>query len=451
MSGSSASGYLKAVANFDSFISGRGDEAFSEQLPADWAVWMSRQGLSLKTARHYIDIVSGLYGSAVSEGLADETDAFSRVKALLKERGEELWRQPISEDDFSRLQALTKVAGKQTGESALAADLLLFSLLNRVMDLAEVASLRREDLSRFGEESRAVAERHADARRKFIFPLDQSHLTPRQLEKRVAQMVADLLGNRNIAVVGSVQDTVRSYWAYAALRCGATAAEVAAALGRRPAGMPILGLCTATEAVSEKRLDDLARSVGELFVANPVNWYAMRLRPGVKFSSLERRFVDLAGAVATPELFYPCDEIAKRVRKKLVYEQKPVLPDIVFFKSRLTDILPLFAKIGDIAWCYKHDGSYASISKGAMELFQRTIGKFTPDYEVGPEGSLELRQGDRIVVLGGPFAGRDGELLNEPADAPNVIYRIRLFGGLNDIEWRVNDPRLITKHPQPAV
>ena len=171
----------------------------------------------------------------------------------------------------------------------------------------------------------------------------------------------------------------------------------------------------------------------------------MRLRPGIKFNRLTERLSEIDEQYFKPELFYPCNEIAKRIKKKIVYEEKPILPDIVFFKSRVTDIQPLFNKIWDLAWCYTDGGTYASIPKKAMENFQRAIGMFTPDYEVGPVGTIPLRKGDKIVVVGGAMAGRQGEIIDETWDEQNVIYRIMLWGDYQNIEWRVNDPRLIAK------
>lgn len=449
MKESSARNYKKALAclrDFDSGQSACGSIA-SDGFLENWLVFMFQQGLSRKTSVHYLDIVSGLYGAAVNDGITEWSDGFARVKARVLNLEPDSWRQPVSEERFSRLLSVTRLADRQTGELSVATDLLLFSLLNRGMALSDVARLRRSDLDAFGLESRRVAARHTDLRRKYVFPLGQAAKTDKQLDDHVGRLVSRLLGYRNIELPGTAQDTVRCYWAYAALRCGVSGAAVVGTLGRRPAGMPVLGLCENGGEIPAERQDAVSRAVAAMFVDNPESWYAMRLRPGVRFASLVRRFDELGGRVTQPELFYPCDEIARRIRKKLVYELKPVLPDIVFFKSRVTDILPMFAKIGDIAWCYKHDGSYAAIPKGAMERFQRTIGKFTPDYEVGPAGSIELRKGDRVVVVGGPFAGQEGEILDEPG----VIYRIRLFGGANDIEWRVNDPRLITRQPPKAV
>ncbi len=105
----------------------------------------------------------------------------------------------------------------------------------------------------------------------------------------------------------------------------------------------------------------------------------------------------------------------------------------------------MFHKIGDLAWCYRNGDTYASIPQAAMETFQKAIGKFTPDYEIGPVGSIALRPGDRIVVVGGAFTGKEGEIIGQSLNENGVIYRIMLWGDNNNIEWRANDSRLIEK------
>ncbi len=445
MTSSSAASYGKAVACLGCFLAEQQAQSdiASECFLENWLVYMSMKGLAYKTGLHYLDAISGLYRSVAGDGYAEVSGAFANAKAAARSLGQEGWTPAVSEDDFARLVNTTRLSPRQEGELRIATDILLFSLLNKGMKLLDVAKLKRCDLQDFSEESQSVAERHTDARRRYVFPLGQSDRTARQLEDLVVRMVTRLFDYRGIKRLGGIQDTIRCYWAYAAGRCGASADAVVTALGCRPAGIPVFSLCRHAGSQSEVQSRFLSKTVSDLFVVNPLNWYAMRLRPGVKFDRLKQR-VSEAG-MPGPEMFYPCDEIARRVGKKLVYEEKPLLPDIVFFKSRVTDIQHLFGNIGDLAWCYRHNGSYASIPKAAMDRFQRAIGKFTPDYEVGPVGSIRLRKGDRVVVVGGPFAGYDGEVVNEPADDSNVVYRIVLWGGSYNIEWRVSDRRLIEK------
>ena len=215
----------------------------------------------------------------------------------------------------------------------------------------------------------------------------------------------------------------------------------------------------------------------------------MSLRPGVRFTQVCRRIQLLskpntaqrahtepsapilrAPLADTPfsslQLFYPCEEIARAIGKKIVIKQRPFIHSVVFFKAKLTDIGPLFACIGDLAWCYKETARpgapYAHISQQQFELFQRTIARFTPDYEVASTGELQLKKNDRVEIVGGLFAGHEATFegleaprppeggASEPESTPpsggrgaSTVYRLNIIGD-NGIEWRVSlDPRIV--------
>ncbi|MDE7097221.1 MAG: hypothetical protein K2O47_06995, partial [Muribaculaceae bacterium] len=294
-------------------------------------------------------------------------------------------------------------------------------------------------------------------------------------------------------------------WAYAALRTGIPASQLIRRLGHAPLGLPILRLSVFSLRSSEDALvgthgscvrpqgcdistriqsqppisldsykEDFSQ-VGKIFLDNPPRWYAMSLRPGVRFTEVCRRIRLLSDQIPDIQLFYPCEEIARAIGRKIVVRRRPFIHSVVFFRARLTDIGTLFAKIGAIAWCYRRSsrpGSpYADISQRQFELFQQTLDRFTPDYEVAPAGELKLRKNDRVRIVGGLFsgieAGFDSEVTSSPihpvgthgscvrtqsaASSPRVnseqdlhtIYRLNIIGD-NGIEWRISvDPRLV--------
>ena len=210
----------------------------------------------------------------------------------------------------------------------------------------------------------------------------------------------------------------------------------------------------------------------------------MRLRRKSDYAEITRRLADIAADPAEPirldATFYPMTEIARRTAKGIQHNQEPLLPDILFFRARLTQLQPLFRRIGDLAWCYKdasrRDRGYAPIPDAQMHAFQLAIGIFTPDTDIRPLGTLTPRPGQPVLVIGGPFAGRPGRFLatlpSSPAPsraaadpatsraaadpAPNttalspdatypepILYRLILPGD-NGIEWEATiDPRLI--------
>ncbi len=188
----------------------------------------------------------------------------------------------------------------------------------------------------------------------------------------------------------------------------------------------------------------------------------MQLRPGVRFTDICRRIDQLRDCSLFTvhssldiELFYPSEEISRLIGKKIVTRQRPFIHSVVFFRAKLTDIGRLFSKIGDLAWCYRQSARpgapYADISDRQFHLFQQTIAHFTPDYEVAATGDLELKEGDRVEILGGLFAGQQATVDSRYAirdtryanAASGVIYRLNIIGD-NGIDWRITvDPRLL--------
>lgn len=425
--GSSVS-YVTAVASLTAFVRTLPDSSdiFSLKTLSDWLVSLCVRGFTLKTATLYLDALSGLYKSAVAEGEAVPSDVFKTLRAGMKAAGKDFWTIGVDPHVFDRLVALTKSLAAPRGNASTGVDLLLFHLLNGCMPLAEMAALRKEDIGALDDESREIALRQADPRRRYVFPLRQADRTPRQLMADMRDMMAAQLEPHGIRLSGTPEETLAPLWALAALRCGIPASDVASILGDLARRVPVLALSPAGPLDSPRR-EDIVRMVAKVFAANPLQWYAMRLRPSVRYDEVTARIGSIKDErVSPPPLFYPSEEIARRTGRRLVYEKKPLIADVVFFRSRVTDICPLFAHIGDIAWCYtltgRPGGPYAAIPRQAFERFQQTIGQFTPDYEVAPIGTLSPGENEKIVVVGGLFRGREASFLKmDSADRKSVV------------------------------
>ena len=433
MSEASLPSYRKAVANFEAFAGTYYNAVSfpSECFLADWLLSMWLQGLTAATAIHYYDIISAL--------CHDMEVADASLFRTFKKKIKGAYTQGFDFDKklFKGVVNVTKSVTSQPGELAEAADMLMFSLLNNAMPVLEVAKQRVGDISCDRPELSALIKRQSSPRRKYIFNLGQSKLTDRQLRAFAEQKLSDLFRMRNIAMLGSVDNTVRAVMAYSALCCGMSGSEVLAMMGTAPAGMPLLSLCEVAE-IDTAGKSALMRSVTSIFVENPMRWYPMKLRPRVDFKTMTDRVAQAVNRGASIEFFYPYDEIKKRIGKKLVTESVPVIKDIVFFRARVTDIFPLFCKIGDIAWCYtttgKPGGDYAAIPRHQFERFQETIGQFTSDYEVAPIGGFEPEEGERVVVLSGLLADREFDI-SKIEDGDNTVFQLRMIGD-NGIQWR---------------
>lgn len=438
--------YSKAVSSFNRFVQSVDTCQLSEPLLILWLSHLLRLGYSYKVISYYLKIISSLYNRGVKLGKFPPSDIFIKTKEKLREIESLDFDFKQREEDFAKLQSLAKNTSRNTGVSAITTDILLTSVLS-LKNPEIIGKLKKEDTASFIPELTEIFERNISPKRKYVFDFNQSHRTDRQLARILNESITNLLILKGFSRQLPINDIITNLWAFAALRCGVNPARIIGCLGHRPADNPLFAFCEA-ESLNDEDKSTILSSVAKSILVNPQEWFVMRLRPGVKYKTIEQQIATLNPPSIRPRLFYPCDEIRKRINKKVVYELKPIIPDIVFFKTRQTDVLPLFRLIGDKAWCYTAEGDggkYAVIPQKAMQSFQEAIGKFSSDYEVGPIGSITPKKGDRIAIIGGMFSGQEGivERIEGAADDCNTIYRIK-FPDQQGFEWRVNvDSRLV--------
>ena len=262
--------------------------------------------------------------------------------------------------------------------------------------------------------------------------------------------LARLILNYQNQSIDAAPDNVKLVWASLALRWGSEASAVKAIIKNVPDALNILNICSDSE-INEKDMQSIFSSISLTLKGNFPQWFAMRLRPGVNFESLLDRFSKLKGLVKMPELFYPCEDIAVRIGRKIVWKGRPVIRDVVFFKYRITDIYRLFNHIYDLAWCYRNPGSgigkYAIIPEKAMDDFRQAIGILGPGYEIAPAGEMELKPGDKVIIVNGEFSEHRARILKSSTgnlDNENLIYRVALL----DVNghWEIGiDARLLKK------
>ena len=444
MSPSTAGYYAKAVRNFSRSLHTHSPAVIDEAFLGRWAVEMHMQRLAPATITLFFNAISALYSRAAKAGVAPATTAFAAIKPRLRYA---LGRPSVTADSFGRMVSLLTRPHTLTADQRLGADLLLTALTCGPMPLTQVARLTRATLADPLPPTLAeIIERNADPRRKYIFALRQSALTPAQLGRAITAAVAPLLRHASLEAdtIADAQDAADSLWAYAALSAGLSPEVVATHLGHVPGALPILGLVDST-ATSPLAEDDILQ-VGALFASAPCRWYALRMRRGVSFDELSARISTLPSPL-TARLFYPLERIARRLEGRLVYTEQPILAGIVFINARSADILPITAAAADLAWCYTVSGRpgspYAVISDHSLHRFQQAIGQFTPDYPAPSAATPSV--GDDVAISGGLFAGLRARLEKiETLSGQPLLQLLHLSD--NNIRWTLTlDPRLT--HP----
>lgn len=237
-------------------------------------------------------------------------------------------------------------------------------------------------------------------------------------------------------------------WACLALNSRIPSDMVIGMIGHIPEGLDFLNL-TESRTINEEEKQEIQNKICNTISGESEEWFAMRLRPKVSFEKMLERFAKLSPDTTIPELFYPHEEIAKMVGRKIIWSGRPVIKDVIFFKMKKSKIYSLFNQIYDLAWCYKNPGNgiinYAAIPKRAMDDFKKALGMLSPDFEIAPVGSMSLKPGDEVIIVNGEYARQKGLITKDSSsDNSNKIFRVSLM--TNNGRWDIGiDARLLKK------
>lgn len=441
----------QAVDLFGEFLGGSPLEfdGIDTDLLSEWVSWMFSTGYAYGSVMTYLGRLSALYGKAAKERIAPKSDCFSAVKEKLKDASKSSVEVNSIDDCWGKLRALVLADCSKNPRRQLGKDLVLFSLYNGGLSLDRLAKYKKSEYQGSDEAVQAIVSRNAKPKNKYLFPLHQSELTTKQLRLSISSIYSDTLKSVGINLSECAPIDL---WAVAASRCGFSAADIAGCVGEISGINPLYSFATKAELTSERKTEILSR-VTAVLAKDPEDWYAMQFRPYVDYKKLQAR-LDAVG-ITLSKTFYPMEEIVRRVGKKMKREQKPVVPGLLFFKSKATTLPDLFCLIGDLAWGYRYSrgprSPYAVIPQAAIDQYESAIGKFADTIDAYPEGTLRFEPGDTVEITGGDFTGLlavfEKELRETSDGATRVTHRLRLTG-LTNCLWTVDlDPRQLAPAP----
>jgi len=425
---------------------------FSEDLLGEWVSWLFSRGYSIKTITYYINRLSSLYGKSAKDGIAEDRGAFARTKAKLANAstgGLEIASDP---ECFSKLRSLVTKDCSKTPLRQLAKDITLFSIFNGGLSFDELAKYRKDDYKGDDEAILKIVNRYSKLKNKYLFPLNQSERTPRQLNAAVSSLFYDALKTAGISLSAYSVSAPADLWTAVAMHCGIPASEISTCIGPAGHDNPILSFAPAKD-MPQEQIDETRRRVTQILAEDPEHWYAMQFRPHISYEMIQERLN--AAGITLKQTFYPMEEIVRQIGKRLKRESRPVMPGLLFFRSKATELPDLFYRIGDLAWGYRYTrdrhSPYATIPNEAIDTYAIAVGKFTDGMDQYPDGTIGIEPGDTVEITGGEFKGCTATFEKEMQDiaqgTKRITYRLKL-SGLNSITWTVNlDPRLTAKLP----
>lgn len=441
---------LRAVDTLAAFV-GDSDISFGSFTRAMLGEMVARllfRGYTPKTiANNVLKRLATLYNKAVDEGLAQPAEAFRTLQNALVSDETAALLPALDPGTFAKLQAIIRADYKDSPALQLAKDILLFAIYMGGMSFDDIANFRKDSYTGDDENITAIISRYSRPKNKYLFPLDKIHSTSRQMQRRLQALLQPLLSRHGLTMPANTSHVAFSLWANAAMACGIPASDIAACIGSR-SKENVLTVFAEPSALDSDEAGRIRATVATTLTLNPLHWYAMHLRRNVAFDDITARLAE--SGITLAETYYPMEEILRKVGHKKIFEERPVISWLVFFRARRTELDTIFRAIGDLAWGYRLSRTpaspYAIVSAHEVRAYQEAIGTLSPTTRLEYDNAEELRSGDPVIVLGDQLNGRPGRFITArttPSGA--TVYRIRLDGG-SHASWTVDrDPRLVRR------
>lgn len=419
----------KAAASFLAAVGDYEEEPLENQLRI-WIAHMIDCGLSLSSRDRYIKKLNSLYRDYCAGNGVDDNpfDAVKELRGLdcpdgLRSLNAELTR---IEEMFDILLSDAKTRPELA--------VFLYLLLNASADIENAVSLTTADYNpEFPQLGDIINTDRFHHSRKYIFDLGQSRKRTPQLVREVMAGIDLYMRVKGIRFQdGFKPSAIVALWTLKARKTGVSLSDLKGMLGVIPEEFAYLRSAEASELSADEVLK-IKRRVAEAFSPSGKRWYAMKVRRGFDFDRFRQHVrKSCEEYYGESTLFYPQRQAMRRVGKKIVAENVPVIPDVVFFhlQPRHVRKMDAIVRADNIGWIFRHTNKagsgYSVIDSGSMALFQRVIGIFTPDIKIELTPEEPLGVGRDVVITGGIMAGYRGRIydIKEGSDVRRIYIRL---------------------------
>lgn len=419
----------KAMASFASSVDEVADLPVEDTIRA-WIATMIDKGIAPASRKRYVEKLGTIYREFAGD-LAGSSDPFGAVRDL---RDFEVSNTVAVLDAASeRMAHIFDILMSEARANPVLA-VFVYLLFHASSDIDAAISLTIDEYApEFPQLDEIINPAKFHHRRKYVFDLDQSRKRMPQLRSEVISTISFYLRAKEILLPGGFAgSTIPALWVARAKSIGIPLAAIVSALADIPTEYLYIKYIKGVPLAPDRAMD-IKQRVAESFAPTVKRWYALKLRRSVRFEALRDYFQDIYGERFDPQaLFYPRKEVSRRMKKKIVTEEVPVIPDVVFLHVQPGQVrrIDMLIKNESYGWVFrmanKADSEYSVIDPASMLVFQRVIGTFTPDIKVALTRENPIGIGRRVRITGGIWEGYTGIIYDvKPGSSARRIY-IRL-------------------------
>lgn len=416
-------------------------ESIDDGLLRLWVASMMISGKKVSTAKRYFGKIHSLFNEWLhcdnrdDSGITIESDSdqFDKVLPLFNDLRDSEIKEV--ENNLSLVKRLTVKNEKSQDWQTIR--IFFFLLYNPSVSLSDIVNLTFDTAPRFCPQTDDIINSFDSSHgRKYLFELKQGKSRPHEIVRNLTTQLQSVLLSAGMQFSnGFSKASITSLWIAAALKSDIEIRSIRACIASVPSEY------TALSIVSKNDIGNFTKEAIICCVADHINnyanrWFAMKLRQGVSIDDIKESIEEkLPGRLNSMTLFYPTrTEVFKEGRKR-IEKETPYLPNVLFFKTQANKVKPLFANIGDLAWCFRSsnspDSDYAVIPHSQMTLFQQCIGRFTQDIKMElVDARPILEKGRRVRVTGGIMAGYEGEILDMEEEPDKRVFFLSITENL---------------------
>lgn len=392
-----------------------------------WVAYMILSGFKKTTRKRYFGKVKTIYNEWSSDGLQNP---FGKARDAI-----ECDYNDNSTQAKANLEIVPRLLAKNKDSIGWEYINAFFYLLYNVeATLADVINLKFDDPVPDLPQIDDIMVAMKDTKQlKYVFGLNRG-------TKRAPQLHRELLDNLVVTLQISgmkfsekfSRESITAIWIAAALRCHIPLNELRSMITDVPAEYAFLSLIRPRE-ISKDRKAKILKTVANSINKKTTNWFVMRMRSGNTPEIIKKAIKENTSGIYDSMMFYSPTHILFREGKgkKKLREEVPYIPGILFFRTRYDQVAPIFAKIGDRAWCMKEsnavDARYSVISQEEMSNFQRCVGQFTDDIRINLiEVSRGLGKGRMVRITAGMMKGYQGKIEDVHDDKGTRIFFLKI-------------------------
>jgi transcription antitermination factor NusG len=323
----------KALRSLKKHLEGKepGFEDLTELVIKSWVDSLLPR-LTIATIIRYIESLGQLNKHAIRLGYIDRNDIFESIREYI---------EGLSEGGFDKtsktlievVQQLARVHRTDPPSVGYAIDAYLYSFYHAGLDIETVIELQDDSQLCQMPQTAALTAKYNDPRRKYIFPLNQWRGTTKQIKLTIEKDLQHYMRTHGMKVGSRTNaDFITNAWVAAAKSCGFSNADICACCPQ-VVNSKMKGV--EPSALTQSQIDDIKCTVANSIIDMVPHWYAIRF---IGKDDLVRKSIKEICRTAPYTIYYPIEEVYKKIKKKRVVETRPTIRNIMFIQTTANQI-----------------------------------------------------------------------------------------------------------------